>query len=235
MNVENSDSSDEVRFEQEKSFLRKEFVSISYEFNVLGFKGPRQMSVVVPGMDDKYNREDFIVKNLSDSLIQSWKTIEVNLRLNSSKQDLSNKSSSKLKSLKKSLFQFNSSNVRADKRNSLHAGINSKRNSVSETGASGASANSKNGVEFRNVVKLINKSPDWHKELHSFALDFSGRVTQASVKNFQIVHEINNDYIVMQFGKVNKDLYTCDFAYPLCALQAFGVALTSLDNKIGCD
>ena len=95
-------------------------------------------------------------------------------------------------------------------------------------------SNKKSEIE-ENVVKLINKQQSYNRDLRSFALNFRGRVTQASVKNFQIVHEINTDYIVMQFGKVNKDVFTCDFSYPLCALQAFGIAITSLDNKLGCD
>jgi hypothetical protein len=86
-----------------------------------------------------------------------------------------------------------------------------------------------------NVVKLINKSPVWHEQYKSFALNFNGRVTQPSVKNYQIIHEVNTEYIVSQFGKVNNDLFTCDYSYPLCALQAFSIALSSLDNKIGCD
>lgn len=86
-----------------------------------------------------------------------------------------------------------------------------------------------------NVVKLTNKSPGWHPQYRSFALNFNGRVTQPSVKNYQIVHEINGDYIINQFGKVNINMYTCDYSYPLCSLQAFGIAISSLDNKIGCD
>ena len=86
-----------------------------------------------------------------------------------------------------------------------------------------------------NVVKLINKPPSWHKELKSFALDFNGRVAMSSSKNCQIVHEANTNYVVMQFGKVNRDLFTCDYSYPFCALQAFGVALSSLEDKLGCD
>jgi hypothetical protein len=92
-----------------------------------------------------------------------------------------------------------------------------------------------NGSSNRNVIKLINKAPEWNKQLRSFVLSFNNRVTLASVKNFQVVHESNTDYIVMQFGKVNRDLFTCDYAYPLCALQAFGIALSSIDDKLACD
>ena len=35
-------------------------------------------------------------------------------------------------------------------------------------------------------------------DTQSYVLNFHGRVTQASVKNFQIVHDNDVDYIVMQ-------------------------------------
>lgn len=43
------------------------------------------------------------------------------------------------------------------------------------------------------------------------------------------------EYIVMQFGRVAEDLFTLDFSYPLCALQAFAVALSSFDSKLACE
>ncbi len=43
------------------------------------------------------------------------------------------------------------------------------------------------------------------------------------------------DYIVMQFGRVSEDQFTMDFRYPLCALQAFAIALSSFDNKLACE
>jgi uncharacterized FAD-dependent dehydrogenase len=36
---------------------------------------------------------------------------------------------------------------------------------------------------------------------------------QASVKNFQIVHESDTDYIIMQFGRVAEDIFTMDYRY----------------------
>ncbi len=44
-------------------------------------------------------------------------------------------------------------------------------------------------------------------------------MTQASVKNFQIVHDNDLDYIIMQFGRVAEDVFTMDYRYPMCALQ----------------
>ena len=40
-----------------------------------------------------------------------------------------------------------------------------------------------------DLVELRNKAPVWNEETQSYVLNFHGRVTQASVKNFQIVHE----------------------------------------------
>ena len=43
------------------------------------------------------------------------------------------------------------------------------------------------------------------------------------------------DYIVMQFGRVSDDVFTMDYTYPLSALQAFGIALSSFDGKLACE
>lgn len=39
-----------------------------------------------------------------------------------------------------------------------------------------------------NLIELRNKTPVWNEDTASHVLNFNGRVTQASVKNFQIVH-----------------------------------------------
>ena len=43
------------------------------------------------------------------------------------------------------------------------------------------------------------------------------------------------DYIVMQFGKIDTDVFTVDYNYPLNALQAFAIALSSFDSKLACE
>lgn len=86
-----------------------------------------------------------------------------------------------------------------------------------------------------NVVELHNKTPVWNDDTQSYVLNFHGRVTQASVKNFQLVHDSDPEYIVMQFGRTSEDVFTMDFRYPLCALQAFAIALSSFDGKLACE
>ena len=83
---------------------------------------------------------------------------------------------------------------------------------------------------------LKNKQPKWNDQVGAYVLNFNGRVTRASVKNFQLCNVAKDpDLVVMQFGRVGKDAFTMDFQYPLCALQAFGIALSSFDYKIACE
>ncbi|CAF5220778.1 unnamed protein product, partial [Rotaria magnacalcarata] len=57
--------------------------------------------------------------------------------------------------------------------------------------------------DMSNLLELHNKSPIWNEETQSYVLNFHGRVTQASVKNFQVVHDNDQEYVCMQFGRVS--------------------------------
>ncbi|KAI6655660.1 Tubby protein-like [Oopsacas minuta] len=89
-----------------------------------------------------------------------------------------------------------------------------------------------NGI-LSSIIKLENKVPEWNNESQTYILNFNGRVTQASVKNFQLIDE--DGVIVLQFGKVGRDRFTLDYRSPLCPLQAFGIALSSFERKFGCE
>ncbi|XP_072494144.1 tubby-related protein 1 [Notamacropus eugenii] len=143
---------------------RQELAAVIYETNVLGFRGPRRMTVVIPGMSSENERIPIRPRNASDGLLVRWqnKTME-------------------------------------------------------------------------NLIELHNKTPIWNEESGSYTLNFQGRVTQASVKNFQIIHLDDPDYIVLQFGRVSEDAFTLDYRYPLCALQGFAIALSSFDGKLACE
>ncbi|XVF73765.1 hypothetical protein PTKIN_Ptkin13bG0008100 [Pterospermum kingtungense] len=86
---------------------------------------------------------------------------------------------------------------------------------------------------------LKNKAPRWHERLRCWCLHFKGRVTVVSVKNFQLVASVepsqNNtvveqDKVILQFGKIGKDIFTMDYCYPLSAFQAFAICLSSFDT-----
>ncbi|XP_038636544.1 tubby-related protein 3-like isoform X9 [Scyliorhinus canicula] len=143
---------------------RQELAAICYETNVLGFKGPRKMTVVIPGMSMSHERVPIRPRNEHESLLLMWQN----------------------------------------------------RN-------------------MENLIELHNKVPVWNDDTQSYVLNFHGRVTQASVKNFQIVHDNDPDYIVMQFGRVAEDVFTMDYNYPMCALQAFAIGLSSFDSKLACE
>ena len=63
----------------------------------------------------------------------------------------------------------------------------------------------------------------------AFKLDFGGRVTLASVKNFQLVSEDDPEHVVCQFGKCGPDAFVLDFQAPFNAAQAFAVALSQFN------
>ncbi|KAM3921015.1 tubby protein homolog [Leptodactylus fuscus] len=155
---------DKQPFVQERESLRQELVSVSYETNVLGFRGPRKMSVVIPGMNQDCERVCIRPRNEHETL----------------------------------LARFQNGNM-------------------------------------ENISVLHNKAPSWNEETQSYVLNFHGRVTQASVKNFQIINADDPEHIVMQFGRVAEDVFTMDFSYPLCALQAFSICLSSFDSKLACE
>uniref|UniRef100_A0A1J3GV53 Tubby-like F-box protein n=1 Tax=Noccaea caerulescens TaxID=107243 RepID=A0A1J3GV53_NOCCA len=122
---------------------------------------------------------------------------------------------------------------------------------------------------------LRNKPPRWHPQVQCWCLNFRGRVTVASVKNFQLMAaaavppgpatvqpdaasvqppsggyraltrpllsqlqqpgQSDNEKIILQFGRVGKDLFTMDYRYPLSAFQAFAICLSSFDTKMACE
>jgi tubby and related proteins len=112
-------------------------------------------------------------------------------------------------------------------------------------------------ADRESPLVLRNKVPRWHEQLQCWCLNFRGRVTVASVKNFQLVvstvpsqpappepqsaqasgssSSSSHDSVILQFGKVAKDMFTMDYRYPLSAFQAFAICLSSFDTKLACE
>jgi hypothetical protein len=63
----------------------------------------------------------------------------------------------------------------------------------------------------------------------NFRLNFRGRVSVPSVKNFQLVSEDDIDNIICQFGKIDDDRFHLDFKAPFNAFQAFALALSQFN------
>ena len=48
------------------------------------------------------------------------------------------------------------------------------------------------------LAYLINKPPRWNEQVGAYVLNFNGRVTMASVKNFQLVDPDEHNVVVLQ-------------------------------------
>jgi hypothetical protein len=90
--------------------------------------------------------------------------------------------------------------------------------------------------QFDRIFRLINKQPKWDEVHGGHVLNFQGRVTESSVKNFQLCcldnPEGDNEEVILQFGRVGKHRFTMDFKFPLSPFQAFAFCVTCMDGKI---
>ncbi|XP_073292533.1 tubby-like F-box protein 8 isoform X1 [Primulina huaijiensis] len=188
---------------------------ITYELNVLGTRGPRRMNCVMHSIPMSSLEPGGVVPGqpelLRRPLEDSFRSISFSKSLDHS-------------------TEFSSS------RFSEIAGLSNEDDDDNK---------------LRPLV-LKNKSPRWHEQLQCWCLNFRGRVTVASVKNFQLIAatqpaatapppttsqpvQSDHDKIILQFGKVGKDMFTMDYRYPLSAFQAFAICLSSFDTKLACE
>ncbi|CAK4076184.1 unnamed protein product [Aphanomyces euteiches] len=78
------------------------------------------------------------------------------------------------------------------------------------------------------IFVFESKEPEYEKGC--YRLNFNGRVSIPSVKNFQLVatgHSARG--IVLQFGKVSDKLFHLDFKHPITPFQAFAIALSQFN------
>lgn len=90
-------------------------------------------------------------------------------------------------------------------------------------------------LEFKGLQPLVNKKPTWSAKHKAWVLNFHGRVTRSSVKNFQLVRPDDQKDIVLQFGRTGADTFTMDMQWPISPVAAFSVAVSSLHAKLRVD
>lgn len=78
------------------------------------------------------------------------------------------------------------------------------------------------------ALSLITKSPSWNTEFQCLVLEFIGRTVIASPDNFQLTFPDDPDDVVCQYGKLGETTYALDFKQPLSIVQAFGIALSTI-------
>jgi tubby and related proteins len=83
-------------------------------------------------------------------------------------------------------------------------------------------------TETGRMFLLKSKEPVY--ENGNYRLNFHGRVSVPSVKNFQLSSPDDPAHVVCQFGKVGEDRFHLDYKAPLNAFQAFGLALCHFDT-----
>ncbi|KAJ3216204.1 hypothetical protein HK099_005975 [Clydaea vesicula] len=79
------------------------------------------------------------------------------------------------------------------------------------------------------IMFLKNKTPRWNDATQSHCLNFGGRVSLPSIKNFQLVSEKDEQTIIMQFGRCGPDFFSLDARWPMTPVEAFSIALTAFD------
>lgn len=76
-------------------------------------------------------------------------------------------------------------------------------------------------------MDLTARRPKWNPKHKSLTLDFNGRCSMASAKNFQLEDSSNPGKVKLLYGKIAEHRFTLDHRYPLGAVQAFGAALST--------
>lgn len=173
---------------------------------MLGFKGPRKMSVIIPGMNVNHGRIPFRPQNVSGNVshpqrppkaearnarcrpasrTSSWESCGAQPPLTPQKERPHDLAVTKpvcvccpgpapclteLRTGRRRCFSVHSNDFASEQdQESLLSKWQSKAT--------------------ESLIELHNKAPVWNDDTQSYVLNFHGRVTQASVKNFQIVHD----------------------------------------------
>lgn len=79
------------------------------------------------------------------------------------------------------------------------------------------------------LTRLQDKKAEWDREHR--VLNFHGRVTRPSIKNFQLEEVTTStvdDQVVLQCGRTGNQTFIVDFSWPLSPMQAFAIALCKL-------
>ena len=85
--------------------------------------------------------------------------------------------------------------------------------------------------KFDHLSFYENKKPHFDEAIGAYTLDFDGRVTMASSKNYLLVSSHSLDDVYVRFGRVENREFTMDVRYPCSPLQALGISIASIITK----
>ncbi|KAJ0971984.1 hypothetical protein J5N97_019943 [Dioscorea zingiberensis] len=198
---------------------------LSYELNVLGARGPRRMHCIMHSIPASALESGGIVPGQPEQLLP--------------------------RNLEDSFNSVSFNSMHFNKSSIFDRSIDFNSHRFADITGGTVRDNGDTEMKDKPLV-LRNKAPRWHEQLQCWCLNFRGRVTVASVKNFQLIAAAQpsagaptpsqpapvppeHDKIILQFGKVAKDMFTMDYRYPLSAFQAFAICLSSFDTKLACE
>uniref|UniRef100_A0A452Z784 Tubby-like F-box protein n=1 Tax=Aegilops tauschii subsp. strangulata TaxID=200361 RepID=A0A452Z784_AEGTS len=179
---------------------------VSYELNVLGTRGPRRMNCIMHSIPASSVEPGGVVPGQPDQIMP--RALEDSFR---------------------SMSSFSKSSIMDRSTDFSSSRYFSSSRFLSDI-AGGVISRDEDGESKERPLVLRNKVPRWHEQLQCWCLNFRGRVTIASVKNFQLIAAPSQppppaagapaptpapsqpapapeqDKIILQFGKVSKDL-----------------------------
>jgi hypothetical protein len=86
------------------------------------------------------------------------------------------------------------------------------------------------------VLKYKNKCPKWNKSLGAYVLNFNGRASVSSIKNFIFIKEEETERAegTVLFGKFGRELFNLDLRWPFNIVSGVAMAISSFDRKLAC-
>ena len=79
--------------------------------------------------------------------------------------------------------------------------------------------------------KFENLAPRFNDQRGCYTLNFYGRVSKASARNFQLVESGLEDDIYLSHGKCSQNEFNLDFKTPFNSLIAFAISLSAIGKK----
>eukprot|EP00392_Amoebophrya_sp_AT5.2_P013409 g13527.t1 len=232
------------------SEYREELCAVTYSSTVWGKKprGPRKMSVIIPRLRPDDTPIQCRPLNASEGLLNAAKVAESVFNSQPGMMSLHGGGAGASMSMSPHINSpgtYGGGGVGMAGgfgQTTGTAGGSSSSGLASRTAVGGGSPERGHQMNYKSpelsnlpIEIFQNKSPKWNEQLGAFVLNFNKRVTQASVKNFQLISPNDPDTVVLQFGRVAKDQFNLDFRYPLSPYQAFAIVLSSFDYKLCCE
>ncbi|TNV86260.1 hypothetical protein FGO68_gene8617 [Halteria grandinella] len=83
-----------------------------------------------------------------------------------------------------------------------------------------------------NERHLENLAPRFNEQRGCYTLNFYGRVSKASARNFQLIEtDGDEDEIILSHGKFQRNEFNLDFRAPVNQLVGFAVSLSAIGKK----